>query len=129
VGALVCPRPDSLISFLHSVQFQVESGVCQFAGGGAVAVPLQAGGGVIPGIGSFRRGTGREPGILTRLGQSRGGGCVGVSRDLPVGVFRGVPRDRVPRPPRSGRRPVGGFNTCYSPAFSTKIAPHFFRPI
>jgi hypothetical protein len=51
-------------------------------------------------------GAGREPGILTR--QSRGGGRVGVSRDLPVGVLSGVPRDRVPRPPRGGRRPVGG---------------------
>ena len=70
-----------------------------------MAVPLQAGEGVVPGIGSFRRGTGREPGILTR--QSRGGGRVGVSRGLPVGVLRGVPRDRVPRPPRGGRRPGG----------------------
>ena len=70
-------------------------------------------GGVVPGIGSLRRGTGREPGILTR--QSRGGGRVGVSRGLPVGVLRGVPRDRVPRPPRSGRRPVGGRGRAGSP--------------
>ena len=78
------------------------------------AVPSREG--VVPGIGSFRRGTGREPGILTR--QSRGGGSVGVSRDLPVGAFRGVPRDRVPRPPRSGRRPVGGRGRAGSPCFS-----------